>query len=106
MKECPEEYANRFDAKLDTYIHQKPFENDSNDQRWAIFLVQNANLTPDTTNSLTFQLNTGGAMRKEPIWTSTVPIQDKVLKTLIEDTKTANETTYHTTRTLAQDDNK
>lgn len=62
--EDPGMYANKFEARIAKYVHQKNTRSPSDDQQWALLLLQNADLTADTRNSITFQLTTGAAMRK------------------------------------------
>lgn len=62
--EDTESYANKFEALVAKYVHQKNRRSPSDDQQWALLLLQNANLTADTLNSITFQLTAGAAMRK------------------------------------------
>lgn len=101
--ETPETYANRFDAKVATYVHQKSDKNSSSDQQWALLLIQNAKLTPDTRNSITFQLTTGAAMRKHPITTLTTTIHTSILQELIRAHQETNSATDEIARNTTQE---
>lgn len=46
----------------------------SDDQKWALLLIQNANLSADPRNAVLFQLTTTASMRKQPDTASTVCI--------------------------------
>lgn len=63
-QETTEAYANRFEASVARYVHQKNNHIAQEDQRWALLLLQNARLSPDTRNSIMFQLTSGAALRQ------------------------------------------
>lgn len=60
--ESMEMYVNRFDACVAKYVHQKDIRSAQDYQQWALLLIQNAKMTPDSRNSLTFQLTSGAAI--------------------------------------------
>lgn len=86
--EDSETYANKFEARVSKYGHQKNTRSPLDDQQWALLLLQNANLTADTRNSITFQLTTGAAMRKEDTTTNTMQVSlaeiNEISRTLAE----------------------
>lgn len=82
-KETPEAYANRFDAKVARYVPQRSDRNSYNDPQWALLLIQNANSSADTRHSLTFQLTTGAAMRKDTPSTAKVDLPLTTARSLI-----------------------
>lgn len=99
--ETPETFANRFDAKVAEYVHQRSDKHSSNDQQWALLMLQNANLTPDTLNSITFQLTTGAAMRKNPVSPTTFSIQGTTLNDLTKAYKQIEASTEQAVRETA-----
>lgn len=60
-KETAEAYACRFESNVAKYVHQKSVRSARDDQQWALLMIQNANLSADTYNALTFQLTTMAA---------------------------------------------
>lgn len=69
-------------------------------------LIQNEDLTPEITNSISFLLTTGAALLKEPVHTPTIPIHKSILQTLLLSNRTACDTTDATSRIAAQEDTK
>lgn len=61
--ETTEAFANRFDGGVARYITHTVNTDDRNGKQWAVLLIQNANLTPDTGNEGTFQLTTRAVVR-------------------------------------------
>lgn len=91
--ETPDTFANRFDGKVAEYVHQSNDKYSSNDQQWALLMLQNANLTPDTRNSITFQLTTGAAMRDGTVSKSIIHLHSTMLTALTRAYERADTTT-------------
>lgn len=60
--EAADIFANRFKASIARYVNQSTNSHQGEDQQWAVMLLRNAMLTPDTLNAITFQLTTGAAL--------------------------------------------
>lgn len=52
--ETTESYANKFEAKVAKYVHQKNVRNTTDDQQRALQLLKNGKLSTNTRNSVTF----------------------------------------------------
>lgn len=66
--ESPDVFATRYKTCVARYVNQSTAANRGDDQQWAVMLLRNAMLTPDTLNAITFQLTAGAtsANRKSP----------------------------------------
>lgn len=64
-KEAPEVFATRYQASFAHYVNQSSVSHHGDDKQWAIMLLRNATLTPDTLKSVTFQLITGSSGEPE-----------------------------------------
>lgn len=60
--ETTESYANKLE--VEKYVHHTNKITTTDDQKSAMLLIQDANLSPDTLNSVTFPLTAGAAIRK------------------------------------------
>lgn len=76
--EMPEVFANRYKACIARYINQSSASHQGDDQQWAVMLLRNAMLTPDTLNAITFQLTAGASRPKN----QTVTLDANLVKDL------------------------
>lgn len=73
-------FVNRFDGAVGKYINHTGNTDDQNGEQWAVLLIKNANLTPDTRKAVTFQLTTRAV----------VPFDDKCRKNMMINLKELN----------------
>lgn len=57
-------FANIFKTCIARYINHSTVSSQGSDQQWAVRLLRNALLTPDTLNAIPFQLTTGAVESK------------------------------------------
>lgn len=83
----PGTYANKFEARIWKYVHQKNTRIPSYDNQWALLLLQNADPTSYTCNSITFHLKTGAEMRKVQDTRTMVDVGKKYIQAMINSVK-------------------
>lgn len=76
--ESPDVFANRYKCCVARYINQSSVTHPGDDQQWAVMLLRNAMLTPDTLNAITFQLTAGAVTNKKR--SPTVTLDSSVVK--------------------------
>lgn len=59
--ETADVFANRYKACIARYVNQTTVSSPGSDKQWAVMLLRNAMLSPDTLNAITFQLTTGAS---------------------------------------------
>lgn len=75
------------------YVYHKNVFSPEEDQQWVQIMVQNDNLTPDTQRSVTFQLTSVAAIRKDANSDINVRITKKEMKSIIHAVNTASGST-------------
>lgn len=90
-KESPAEYVVRFNSALARYANQSGSIDQRASRQFATLMIKNAKLSPDTLNSVMFQLSTQSSIDNISNKCTTVSISSKNMEILIKYVRTAEE---------------